>query len=132
MSLTITNKLSGGTALVGSVGIDQTIPGTTDSVTVKNAGAFANITTSTLSNVAASVTNVTVLAANAARKRIIIHNDSTSRLRLKFGATASATSFSVLLDTYDTYESPVAPVYVGIIDGIWEVAVGSARVTEMV
>lgn len=89
------------------------------------------VSTTTLSNVAASATNVTVLAANTARKRLIIHNDSTSKVRLKFGATASSTSFTLALNAYETYESPPFNIYTGIIDGIWETATGSARVTEM-
>jgi hypothetical protein len=90
-----------------------------------------DITTATLSNVAAAASSVTVLAANASRRRVIIHNDSPSKLRLKFGATASLTSFTLALNAYETYESP-SRAYKGIIDGIWDSATGSARVTEMV
>jgi hypothetical protein len=121
-----------GSAIIGKVGIDQTTPGTTDSVTVKSAGAYAAITTTTLSNVAASASNVTLLAANTSRRRIVLHNDSTAKLRVKFGATASTTSFTLALNAYETYESPNMNVYTGIIDGIWESATGSARLTEMV
>lgn len=95
-------------------------------------GALANVATASLSSVAASASNVTILAANASRKRIIIHNDSTAKLRLKFGATASSTSFTIALNAYETYESPINVVYTGVIDGIWDAATGAARVTEMV
>jgi hypothetical protein len=94
-------------------------------------GAFSAVSSATLSNVAASASNVTLLAANSSRKRIVIHNDSTSKLRIKFGATASSTSFTVALNGYETYESPNFNVYVGIIDGIWDSATGSARITEL-
>lgn len=115
-----------------AVGISQATPGSTDSVTVKAAGAFANTNTANLTNVAASATSVTLLASNANRKRVIICNDSAAKLRVKFGATASTTSFTLLLGAYDTYESPITVVYTGVIDGIWESATGTARVTEMI
>lgn len=84
-----------------------------------------------LSNVAASATSVTIAAANAARKRIVIVNDSgTATLYLKFGTTASVTSYTYQLTPGQTFESPVQPVYTGRIDGIWSTASGAARVTE--
>jgi len=91
-----------------------------------------NSATATLSNVAASATNVTVLAANANRKGATIYNDAATAkdVFLKFGATASATSFTVKLKDKAYYEVPFG--YTGIIDGIWANAgAGTARVTEM-
>lgn len=90
--------------------------------------------TGTSANVASSATSVTLLAANAARKGATIYNDSTSVLRVKLGATASATSFSVVLAALTSgiggyYEVPAS--YTGIIDGIWDSANGAARVTEL-
>ena len=124
--------LAAGTNLIGKVGIDQTTPGTTNGVSVNKTGAFANIATATLSNVASSASSITIVAANANRLRLIIYNDSTSILRIKFGATASSTSFTYALDPKATYESPTFNLYTGVIDGIWDSANGSARVTEMV
>lgn len=86
-------------------------------------------TTATLSNVAASATSVTVLAANTSRMGVIIVNDSTAILYLKFGTTASTTSFTYKLNPGDTWEM-AAPVHTGVLDGIWSSATGSARVTE--
>lgn len=86
-------------------------------------------TTSALTNVAASASNVTVLALNAQRKGATIYNDSTVVLYLKLGATASATSFTVKLQPDAYYEVPAE--YTGIIDGIWASATGNARVTEI-
>jgi len=85
---------------------------------------------STGSNVASSASNVTLLAANAARLNAVIVNDSTSVLYVKFGATASASSYTYRLPSYGILELPV-PVYQGIIDGIWVSANGNARVTEL-
>ncbi len=85
--------------------------------------------TATLSNVSGSASSVTVLAANTSRLGATVYNDSTAILYLKFGATASTTSFTVKLQADDYYEVPFG--YVGILDGIWASATGSARVTEL-
>jgi hypothetical protein len=90
----------------------------------------APLTTATLANVASSITSVTLLALNAARRVATFFNDSTANLFLKFGATASATSFTVKLAAGAYYELP-QPVYTGIIDGIWDAANGAVRVTEV-
>jgi len=84
--------------------------------------------TATHSNVSASATNVTVLAANTARLGATIYNDSNSPVNIKLAATASATSFAVRMSPGGYYEIPFG--YNGIIDGIWDVANGSARVVE--
>lgn len=85
--------------------------------------------TGTTSNVAGSATSVTILAANVARIGAVIFNDSTADLRVKFGTTASSTSFTVKLSQDATLEVPAN--YTGIIDGIWDTATGNARVTEI-
>lgn len=93
----------------------------------------ASAAAATLANVAASATSVTILAANAARRRAIVENDSASAtLKLKFGATASATSYTMTLGPGDIWDSADdLIVYTGIIDGIWSAAVGAARTTEI-
>ncbi len=86
--------------------------------------------TSTPANVASSITSVTLLAANVNRLGATIYNDSNSRLRVKLGTGASATSFTELVLPYGTY--PVLPGYTGIITGLWSTVVsGNARVTEI-
>lgn len=103
---------------------------------VTNAGTFAVQNTpavaaaATLTNVASSATNVTVLASNASRKQATVYNDSTQILYLKFGATASATSHTIQMVAASYYELP-QPVYTGILDGLWASANGNARVTEL-
>lgn len=92
--------------------------------------AEAPAPTSTLSNVASSATSVTLLASNTSRRQAMFYNDSTSNLYLKFGATASTSSFTVLLVSGAYFELP-KPTYTGIIDGIWSSANGSLRVTEL-
>jgi hypothetical protein len=86
--------------------------------------------TATLTNVASSATNVTVVAANASRRGLTIFNDSTQALYIKFGATASLTSYTYKLFPSQTYTMDPPP-YAGIIDGLWDSANGNARVTEL-
>lgn len=92
-------------------------------------------TTATVTTVAASASSVTLLAANNARKGATITNDSSAVLYVKFGATASTSSYTVTLAgsgaaPFSYYEVPFG--YVGIIDGIWASATGNARITETV
>lgn len=87
--------------------------------------------TATLSNVASSASSVTLLSSNANRLNATIFNDSTQVLYVKFGATASATSYTVQIAANGYYELPVSNIYTGIIDGIWASANGNARVTEL-
>lgn len=89
--------------------------------------------TATLSNVAASASSVTVLAANSARIGAQVSNDSSAVLYLKFGTTASTTSYVVSLAgaasaPFSYYEVPAG--YTGRIDGISASATGNYRVTE--
>src|SRR5438552_3339938 len=50
--------------------------------------------TATLTNVASSASSVQLIAANTGRVGLVIFNDSTQRVLVKFGITASATSFT--------------------------------------
>lgn len=95
--------------------------------TIKPAGS----TTATLANVSSSASNVTLRAANTARLGLMMYNDSTSSCYVKFGATASATSFTVFLGPTAYYELPGPHVYNGIVDGIWVSANGNMRVSEL-
>ncbi len=86
--------------------------------------------TATLVNVASSATSVTLFAASTGvTKGRTIFNDSTQVLYVKFGATASATSYTVQLAAGAYYEFPQS-VYGGIVDGIWASANGNARLTS--
>lgn len=88
--------------------------------------------TATLANVADAATVQTLAAANSARMGLIIFNDSTSDLYLKYGSAASLTSFTYKVFAGSTWEMPIAPCFTGIVTGIWSAdASGSARVTEL-
>lgn len=109
----ITNALPAGTNLLGNT-------------------AEQKSATSTLSNVASSATTVSLLASAATRKGAMVFNDSTQVLYLKFGTTASATSYTVQIPPGAYYEFPAFPaLYTGAVDGIWTLANGNARITEL-
>ncbi len=89
--------------------------------------------TATLSNVAGSASSVTLLSANSSRIGAQITNDSSAVLYIKFGTTASTTSYTVTLAgsasaPFSYYEVPAG--YTGRIDGIWGSASGNARISE--
>src|SRR6185295_561911 len=76
------------------------------------------VTTATLASVASSASSVTLQASNAARKGWCCFNNSNAVLYVKWGTTASSSSFVVKLSAGGYYELP-GPVYTGIITGIW-------------
>lgn len=145
-----------GTNVIGRVGIDQTTPGTTNLVALAanqsvNVAQMNGVTTlmgagtdgtgsqrvthssgasGTSANVASSASNVTILAASTSRLGAAIFNDSTAVLYIKFGATASTTSYITQIASNGYYELPGPHIYNGIIDGIWSAANGNARVTS--
>ncbi len=89
----------------------------------------------TLTNVASSATSVNLFPADtdpyaevdtAGR---VVFNDSTAVLYLKFGATASSSSYTAQIAAGGYYEFP-RPVYTGQVDGIWASANGNARLTS--
>lgn len=150
---------SGGT-VAGSLTVDSEFPAaaalgdTTSNPTTTTVGAFALVwngatwdrlpgtaaggvktkelraATPTSATVAASASNVTVLASNANRLGATVFNDSSSIVYLKLGATATSSSYTVQMSALSYYEVPFG--YTGIIDGIWVTATGNARTTELV
>lgn len=86
--------------------------------------------TATLTNVVTSTVSASLLAANAARRQVFVYNDSNSTLYVKFGATASPTSFTVLIPKAGAWES-VLNGYTGAIDTVLASGAGTARVTEV-
>lgn len=106
--------------LVDASGTTQPVSSTLDSSSI-----------STLSNVSGSATSVSLLASTAGRKAAYFFNDSTAILYLKFGTTASTTSYTVQIQPGGFFEMPPKPVYTGAIDGIWSAANGAARITEL-
>lgn len=91
-------------------------------------GAYSG--TADVDNLASSASNQTMRTANSDRKGLIIFNDSTAILYVKFGATASASDFTFRLTPQGVYEMR-APIYTGIIDVIHASANGFVRNTEL-
>jgi len=85
--------------------------------------------TAAVTQVAGSAASVTLLAANTARQGATIYNDSTKAWFVKFGTTASATSYTVQVASQAYYEVPFG--YTGRIDAIQATANGNAYVTEL-
>lgn len=112
------------------VSVAATLPISTAATASTTTVAHAQAATATLSNVTSSASSTPVLAANATRKGALFYNDSTANLFLKFGATASATSYTVKLTPASLFELPL-PCYTGALDGIWASANGACRVTEL-
>ncbi|OCQ96079.1 hypothetical protein BCD64_12040 [Nostoc sp. MBR 210] len=85
--------------------------------------------TSTPSSVTASTDSITILASNSNRKGGTIWNNSTARLYIEFGATASTSAFTAKLEADGYYEIPFN--YTGAISGIWTAVNGNALVREL-
>lgn len=83
-----------------------------------------------VSSVASAITNQTASAANSSRRGWLAYNNSSAVCYIKFGATASSSSFTVALDAGGYYEMP-QPIYLGQIDVIWATANGALLVTEL-
>lgn len=86
--------------------------------------------TATVTSVADSATSVTLKALNASRLGLSIVNDSSARLYIKCGTTATVTDYTVSLGQHESWECPFG--FTGRVDGIWETdpGTGAARVTE--
>jgi hypothetical protein len=82
----------------------------------------------TTTSVASSATSVSLFAPGPADGRAVF-NDSTAVLYLKFGATASASDYTVQVAAGGYFEFP-QPLYEGEVDGIWASANGNARLTS--
>jgi len=85
--------------------------------------------TANKTNVTASITSATVLAANPARKSALLVNESTSDCYVSYGGTASITSYSFLLAA-GNQATIVGSEYAGALVAIWNTATGTMRVTE--
>ena len=85
--------------------------------------------TGTVTSVAAATVTTTLAAATATRIGLTIFNDSTAICYVKFGATASAASYTVKMQAASYYEVPYG--YTGVVNAIWASATGAALVTTL-
>lgn len=125
--------LTTGVATIGNVGQNGTWtvqPGNTANTTAWLVTESTSAT-STVTSVASSATTVSILASNTSRKGAMFFNESTAICYLKFGATASTTSYTVQIAASGFFEMPGPKIYTGAIDAIWASANGSLRITEL-
>ena len=109
--------------------------GANNDVTVTSGAVTSTVpvaSTATLANITAATASTTLQAANSNRLGLVIYNDSTSVMYMKFGSTASSTSFTHQLQAGEVWELATGGCrYTGIVTGIWVSATGAARVTEL-
>jgi len=126
-----TVNVTGSTVVVGTASITgNTSVINTVTVTGTTVNIFERVATPSISRVTASTASTQLLASTAGRKGAYFYNDSTASMYLKFGTTASTTSFTVLMRPNDFFELPL-PTYTGVIHGIWDATNGAAQVTEV-
>lgn len=77
------------------------------------------VSTATITTVDSSASSVQILAENTARVGFSCVNTDSYAVLIKFGTTASSTSYTIRLTQNSFYEMP-SPVYTGRIDAIWE------------
>jgi hypothetical protein len=81
-----------------------------------------------------SLTNVVALAANPARRRLVINNTGNGICYIKFGPTASTGSYTYALAANGGfYETKTPGEYIGEIDAIWAAGTtsGGLVITEL-
>lgn len=85
-------------------------------------------TTGTLTNVAEATSSTTLAASSTSRRGFTVYNDTANVLKLKFGSTASATSFTYSVAAAASLTLDPS-TYSGIITGISTGTGGNWRVT---
>lgn len=96
---------------------------------IYNAGFLRSSANVSQSVVTASVTSQLFLDANPERQGVSIYNDSPNAIYLLIGTgTASASNFSVLIPALGYFETPYKCG--AELNGVWNAAVGGARITE--
>jgi hypothetical protein len=129
--------LQGSTDSVGVTGTvtaarSWVLQGSTDSVGVTGTVTTSapSVASASVSRVANSASNFTLVSSNASRKGLFLYNDSSTNCYVKFGATATTSSFTVKMFSTDTYIMD-PPAYTGIVDAICDAASGSTQVSEL-
>jgi hypothetical protein len=109
-------------ALVVAISPNNALPVTSSVIKAAN---------SAVTRVPAATSSTTLSAANSNRLNIIIVNDGTNNLYIKFGTGASTTSYTYYVTSHGTFEMQIPVVYTGIITGLWSTATGGALITEL-
>lgn len=85
-------------------------------------------TTGTATNVSVAASSTTLASSSTSRRGMIVHNDSSQVLYLKYGTSASATSYAYKIEPGVHWHMPM-PLYSGTVTGIAGAATGTWRVT---
>lgn len=106
-------------------------PGSLDAAgNIRVSSGPSALATAALTNITASAVSQTALSANASRQGVSYVNDADVNCYLKYGTTASVSSFTWKLFPGEKWEP--RDNYVGRVDVIWEAGpTGALRVTEM-
>lgn len=112
--------------------IDGRVDGLETLITATNTAlALEFASAATVTALASAATSAQLLAANSSRKGLMLNNTDANAVLVKYGTTASATSFTVRITQNGYWEMP-KPIYTGRIDAIWEAdGSGSLYATEL-
>jgi len=97
-------------------------------------GLATGPTTGTVTSLSQSTSSAQALASSSSRKGACFFNNSNARIYLKFGTTASNSSYTVDLLGGARYYLPICQggVYTGRIDAIWQSAgSGTLQITSL-
>jgi hypothetical protein len=118
-----------GAVKVQRVKVQIGVDGAAADVNVGNAMPVRTVaSTSSVNAVSTSGTSATLASASSGRLRIVIVNDSSAVLFVKYGATASSADWTVKLAPDSTLDEDA---YTGRIDAVLSTGTGTARVTEL-
>jgi hypothetical protein len=99
--------------------------------TSANQANLSAVSSATISSLASSASSAQLIASNTSRKGLLLTNTDANAVYIKYGTTASATDFTVLIPSNYYWEMP-QPVYTGRIDAIWAAdGSGSLYYTEL-
>lgn len=134
---TFTQVIAGSTAALGAFELLRCVDNADSTCTLTVSGTVTanppSSASATLTNVTSSASSTTCLAANTARKGVILYNDSTAILYLGLTASAvSTTSYTTQVASQGYFQMPNPVNYTGQITCIWASANGAARVTELI
>ncbi len=90
---------------------------------------YPTASVATFSAIAGATASVTLQAANANRKKLIVANNSTGNLYIQYSAVAATATSTYRLAAQAIFEMPDT-VYSGVVTGIWDAVNGIAQVTE--
>lgn len=92
----------------------------------------ARVSTASITTLASAATSAQLLASTTTRAGLMLTNTDANDVYVKYGTTASATSFTVKIPGNGGYWEMPKPIYTGRIDAIWVAdGAGSLIATEL-